>query len=633
MGYYNPDTDSWVEDDSSGNIFTDENINPDIPGTNPGAINLEGGDLGQTEAQAQDDFYRSIGLDPATIKDMPPADKAAVDAMINGSSFQGDSSLINSIKGFFKKPDGSYDWAKIAGAGAAAAGAFGIGSKKTAGGWEGPIPTYTASRQQIQYNDPNRRPGAQGRQYFTDVNYSGASTAPQAEGIMAAYQTAQAQAPKWNAANAVATPWAKPAAPAPVPAAPPARQVSSLEQELAKLQAQREPVKAATGRYLQGSTDGMADKINTSIDGQQPAKLSHGEFVVPADVVSHLGNGNSDAGARRLYQMMDKVRQARTGTKKQGKQINPDKYMPGGTVNKYASGGIAALATKKFATGGPATDTTTTTTLSPWAGDYVGSMLGKGRALAESPYQAYKGPLTAGPSDLQQQQFAGLSNVAQTGLAPTQYTTGTFGTEQAAQYMNPYLEASLRPQMEEMRRQAQINLQPSMAKLTQAGGFGGGRQAIMESEAARNLLAEQNKTLGQGYATAYDKAMQQFNAEQNRGLQTQQAQQAANEASAQFGLKSLQELGQAGAVQRGIESEGITADKAQFEEQRDWPYKMVQYQQGLLQGLPITTQANTQNMSGITQLLSSLGYGGQLMDTINKLSGNPSTATKSPGTT
>ena len=83
-----------------------------------------------------------------------------------------------------------------------------------------------------------------------------------------------------------------------------------------------------TARYLRGGTDGMADKIKTSIDGKQPARLSHGEFVIPADVVSHLGNGNSDAGADVLYDMMAKVRKARTGTSKQGKQINPRKMIP-----------------------------------------------------------------------------------------------------------------------------------------------------------------------------------------------------------------------------------------------------------------------------------------------------------------
>jgi hypothetical protein len=83
----------------------------------------------------------------------------------------------------------------------------------------------------------------------------------------------------------------------------------------------------ARGRYLSGATDGMADKIPARIGGKQEAKLSHGEFVIPADVVGHLGNGNSEAGAQRLYAMMDKIRKARTGTTKQGKQINPDKFL------------------------------------------------------------------------------------------------------------------------------------------------------------------------------------------------------------------------------------------------------------------------------------------------------------------
>jgi hypothetical protein len=74
--------------------------------------------------------------------------------------------------------------------------------------------------------------------------------------------------------------------------------------------------------------DGMSDEIEATIEGEQEARLSDGEFVVPADVVSHLGNGSSDAGAKRLYEMMDKIRMARTGTKKQGKEINPGRFMP-----------------------------------------------------------------------------------------------------------------------------------------------------------------------------------------------------------------------------------------------------------------------------------------------------------------
>jgi hypothetical protein len=80
-------------------------------------------------------------------------------------------------------------------------------------------------------------------------------------------------------------------------------------------------------RFLSGGGDGMSDSIKATINNNQPARLADGEFVIPADVVSHLGNGSSKAGAKQLYSMMDKVRKARTGNPKQGKQINPRKYM------------------------------------------------------------------------------------------------------------------------------------------------------------------------------------------------------------------------------------------------------------------------------------------------------------------
>ena len=82
------------------------------------------------------------------------------------------------------------------------------------------------------------------------------------------------------------------------------------------------------GYYLGGTTDGMADQVPATIGGEEPARLSDGEFVVAADVVSHLGNGNSDAGATQLYSMMDRVRQQRTGTTEQGVEINPMQQLP-----------------------------------------------------------------------------------------------------------------------------------------------------------------------------------------------------------------------------------------------------------------------------------------------------------------
>ena len=81
-------------------------------------------------------------------------------------------------------------------------------------------------------------------------------------------------------------------------------------------------------RFLSGGGDGMSDSIKATIDGHQEARLADGEFVIPADVVSHLGNGSSKAGAKQLHAMMDRVRKARTGNPKQGKQINPVKFMP-----------------------------------------------------------------------------------------------------------------------------------------------------------------------------------------------------------------------------------------------------------------------------------------------------------------
>ena len=155
--------------------------------------------------------------------------------------------------------------------------------------------------------------------------------------------------------------------------------------------------------------------------------------------------------------------------------------------------------------------TGTESSLSNWAGDYVTGMLGKGQALANQPYQAYGGPLTAGQSTAQQSAFQGVAGLA----VPTQQM-GAFQpqqfTAQAAQnYMNPYLQAALNPQIEEAWRQAQITRLGDASRLTQAGAYGGSRQAIMESELNRNLGQNVAAITGQGYQDAYTQAMNQFN--------------------------------------------------------------------------------------------------------------------------
>tara|TARA_R110000765_G_scaffold258357_1_gene358619 strand:+ start:1192 stop:2064 length:873 start_codon:yes stop_codon:yes gene_type:complete len=267
---------------------------------------------------------------------------------------------------------------------------------------------------------------------------------------------------------------------------------------------------------------------------------------------------------------------------------------------------------RRFQAGGAADDpivgqqTGTESSLSNWAGDYVTNMLGKGQALANQPYQAYTGPLSAGQSTAQQAAFQGVGNLSvPTGqMGAAGFQPQKFTAQAAQDYMNPYMQAALDPQIEEARRQAQITRLGDANRLTQAGAYGGSRQAIMESELNRSLGQNLANITGQGYQSAYDKAMQQFNTEQ-------QAQSQAQNLTNQYGLQALQNQASLGAQERAIQSEGIAADIAQFEEERDFPYKQTQYQQSLLQGLPLAAQSYS--YAKPSQLSELLGGSGGLM--------------------
>jgi hypothetical protein len=248
---------------------------------------------------------------------------------------------------------------------------------------------------------------------------------------------------------------------------------------------------------------------------------------------------------------------------------------------------------------------------------YGGTSAAGGLPLGAMAMPAYKGSL---PSNMSE--FASGMPMEDTG-APTPYDTtgvqappgmgftGPTGTPQqggiagltppppqgsqqpsniAQSYMNPYLQSVLNPQLDELRRQNDITNMQANAKLTGAGAFGGGRQAIMNAENNRNLMMEQNKTVGQGYANAYDKAMGQFNTEQGQSKDL------------------VNMLANAGQAQRGIEQEGITADYNEFLAQRDDPMKKTQYLQSMLQGLPYQTVTNSPlPKSGMGQLAEITG--------------------------
>jgi hypothetical protein len=233
----------------------------------------------------------------------------------------------------------------------ALAGGFGLldGDQQRVG-YQGGIPSLTAVREQIPYGqlqEEGRRPGGGGRRYFTDTVYA---QTPQGT-TRPTLEQAQQQAAQQRESILNRTPYTAPSYVGYTP--PPQRSFESALEDywtqnpdiLAEViradpaafglpvqgYAQGGMTSSAMGQgyYLGGMTDGMADEVPANIEGSQPAALSDGEFVVPADVVSHLGNGNSNAGARQLYEMMERIRKARTGNSEQGREINPSNMMPG----------------------------------------------------------------------------------------------------------------------------------------------------------------------------------------------------------------------------------------------------------------------------------------------------------------
>ena len=354
--------------------------------------------------------------------------------------------------------------------------------------------------------------------------------------------------------------------------------------------------------------------------------------------------------------------------------------------------------------------------LSEFAGEYVSDMLGKTKALAGKGYQAYGGPLTAGASGLQDKAFAGYNaldpnqqtgigsfgfgggpgsfgfgNAAGQGYSPgftagsadmsgmgmnrfqNDYNPQGFNAQAAQQYMNPYLQAALNPQLDTARREMEKSRLADASRLTQAGAFGGSRQALMDAETGRNFGQNIADITGRGYARAFDTAQGQFNTEQKRlmddrntrmgqfnkeedmrqriaevgidqfnkeqaGLRTDEAarrgqfnteadrlsafddtrrsqfneeerRQSAfddsrrkqfneeerrrietGESDRQYGLDSLSAMGKAGAAERDIEQQGITADYLQYQQEKQYPYEQLKFMQSMLEGLPVTAR-------------------------------------------
>lgn len=551
MLVFNEETGEFEEDnyetlpvDDSGDLIP---LNPDEPPEDNTDVTLP---YYPREADRMAEIQKTWGTPPDA------KSKSFLDQISTFPSY-----IQNLFKAKYTKPgtSGELDWSALLSTGAGAIGAYQAYKQAEASnrpvGYQGGIPSYTAVRGRAAEPVAGSRPGA-GHQYFTGLKFAPTG------GVPAAQTAIDTQVTGLNALNA------------------------ANAQQDAIQQAARLPVKAAhggimglahggkpthpKGTYLRGDTDGMADKIPGTIDGVQPARLAHGEFVIPADVVSHLGNGNSDAGAKQLYKMMDRIRTARTGTSKQGKEINPSKFMPGGLASYAAGGGVASFAGETGSTvkpAIPATATGTESNLSNWAGPYVTDLLGKTQALSnaalETP-QFYQGELTAGPSALQNKAYDQAGTL--TGQSFT--NAGTAGT-----YMSPYMQNVVDIQKREAQRQSGIQGTQQQAQAAQAGAFGGGRDAIMRAERERNLGTQMNDIQAQGLQSAFTAAQNQYNTEQNKNL------------------ANITTMANLGNTQQQTEQRGLTAAKEQFDEQKADPYKQLQFQQSMLQGLPLAAQS------------------------------------------
>jgi hypothetical protein len=325
----------------------------------------------------------------------------------------------------------------------------------------------------------------------------------------------------------------------------------------------------------------------------------------------------------------------------------------------YARDGVRLYPMDGGAPAQPTSTTSTQTSIPEYAKPYVEKMLGKTEALSETPYQTYDRERIAGFTPMQQQAFqgaqgmqtsgatgfgAGLAGAAGLGALgttydPTQFQGGQFGQQEAQQYMSPYMQSVVDIQQREAQRQADIAGTGRAAQATQQGAFGGGRQAIMEAEAARNLATQKGDIQAQGLQSSYQQAQAQFNADQARRMQAQQLGEQSKQYGAGLGLQGLQTAiqgaGQLGTLGGQQFAQGMDINKLQqsygtqqqqqeqniqsqqyqdFLNQQNYPYKQLGFMSDMLRGLPLSQasqQIYQQQPSALTQLagLGTAAYG------------------------
>ena len=291
-----------------------------------------------------------------------------------------------------------------------------------------------------------------------------------------------------------------------------------------------------------------------------------------------------------------------------------------------------------------------TTELPEWAKPYAKDVLAKGQALTDvnqNPYQTYNQDRIAGFSPMQQQAMQGAQNMTvapQTaqgsGLA---YGAGLGGLGMATSatpqnfqqnvggYMNPYLQMALAPQLAEANRQYDISGTRQQSAATQAGAFGGSREAIMAAENERNRNTGLSNIIGQGYNTAFGNAQNQYNQSQQQALQGlnvgiqgagQLGQLGQNQYGQQMGINQLQS--QYGGQQQAQMQRGLDTAYQDFTNQQNYPYKQLGFMSDMIRGLPLGQQSTSQMYQAppsAMQTVSSLGLGAYGVNQMMKAEG------------
>ena len=299
--------------------------------------------------------------------------------------------------------------------------------------------------------------------------------------------------------------------------------------------------------------------------------------------------------------------------------------------------------------GGGAATQTQVSDLPEWAKPYAQDTLAKGQALTQTPYQQYGGDRIAGFSPLQQQSFqgAGALTPSQTGAAAeglagaatlgalntsyNPYQTGQFTGGTAAQYMSPFVEQAMAPQLREAQRTSEMQRNADQARAVASGAFGGARQGIVEAERQRNLGTQLGDIRATGLQNAFTQAQNQFNTEQQLGEQSRQygaglglqGLQTALQGAGQMGTLGAQQFGQAkdvinlqnqmGAQQQQLDQQQLTQQYQDFLNQQKYPYQQLEFMSNLLRGTPMGTVNSmyTATPSPVSQLagLGTAAYG------------------------